>query len=101
MEQVLVLTVLKVAICSTKQKGNKCLCIQLALRAYKVPLTGGDMEKLSLCLAKLYAMKAYGGLEVYIHVFWTSALVRGEWSASRTGHFTSGKGVSGTHCVRG
>jgi hypothetical protein len=28
-------------------------------------------------------MKAYGGVDVYIHILLTSALVRGEWSASR------------------
>jgi hypothetical protein len=32
-----------------------------------------------------YAMKTYGGVDVYIHVFLTSALIRGEWSASRCG----------------
>jgi hypothetical protein len=32
-------------------------------------------------------MKTYGGVDVYIHVFLTSALVGGEWSASRPGHF--------------
>jgi hypothetical protein len=33
-------------------------------------------------------MKAYGGVDVYIHVFSTSAPVVGEWSASRPGRFT-------------
>jgi hypothetical protein len=28
-------------------------------------------------------MKAYGGVDVEIHMFLTSALVGGEWSASR------------------
>jgi hypothetical protein len=31
-------------------------------------------------------MKAYGGVDVYIHIFLTSTLVGGEWSASRTGN---------------
>jgi hypothetical protein len=36
--------------------------------------------KLSLCLnIKHYAMKMYGGVDVQIHVFLTSALVGGEW----------------------
>jgi hypothetical protein len=35
-------------------------------------------------------MKTYGEVDVYIHVFLTSALVGGEWSASRTGRFTPG-----------
>jgi hypothetical protein len=30
-------------------------------------------------------MKMYGGLDVYIHIFLTSALAGGEWSASRPG----------------
>jgi hypothetical protein len=33
-------------------------------------------------------MKAYGGLDVYIHVFLTSALVGGELSTSGPGRFT-------------
>jgi hypothetical protein len=33
-------------------------------------------------------MKAYGGVDVQIHIFLTSALVEGEWSASRSGRFT-------------
>jgi hypothetical protein len=37
------------------------------------------------------SMKAYGGVDVQIHVFLTSALTGGEWSASRPGHFTPGK----------
>jgi hypothetical protein len=32
-------------------------------------------------------MKAYGGMDVQIHVFLTSALVGGEWSVSRPGCF--------------
>jgi hypothetical protein len=31
-------------------------------------------------------MKVYGGVDVYIHIFMTSALARGEWSASHSGH---------------
>jgi hypothetical protein len=36
-------------------------------------------------------MKAYGGVDVQIHIFLTSALVGGEWSTSRPGPFTPGK----------
>jgi hypothetical protein len=36
-------------------------------------------------------MKKYGGVDVQIHVFLTSALVGGEWSDSRPGRFTPGK----------
>jgi hypothetical protein len=36
-------------------------------------------------------MKTYGGVDVHIHIFLTSALVGGEWSASRPCRFTPGK----------
>jgi hypothetical protein len=36
-------------------------------------------------------MKAYGGVDVWIHIFMTSALVGGEWSASHPGRFTPDK----------
>jgi hypothetical protein len=39
-------------------------------------------------------MKVYGGVELQIHIFLTSALVGAEWSASRLGRFTPA-----THCV--
>jgi hypothetical protein len=42
-------------------------------------------------------MKAYGGMDVYIHIFLNSALVRGNWSASRPGRFTPGERVPRTH----
>jgi hypothetical protein len=35
-------------------------------------------------------MKAYGVVDVQIHIFLISALVSGEWSASRPGRFTPG-----------
>jgi hypothetical protein len=35
-------------------------------------------------------MKAYRGVDVLIHIFLTSSLAGGEWSASRTGCFTHG-----------
>jgi hypothetical protein len=44
-------------------------------------------------------MKAYGGVDVYIHVFLTSALVGGEWSVSRSGRFTGGERASGIHWI--
>jgi hypothetical protein len=44
-------------------------------------------------------MKTYGGVYVYIHVFLTSAIVRGEWSASLSGRFTSEERASGTHWI--
>jgi hypothetical protein len=41
-------------------------------------------------------MKTYGGVDVQIHIFLTSALVGGEWSASRPCRFTPG-----THFIGG
>jgi hypothetical protein len=46
-------------------------------------------------------MKAYGGVDVYTHVFFTSALVGGEYSASRPGRFTPGERAPGTHWIGG
>jgi hypothetical protein len=41
-----------------------------------------------LCLFNYHAIKTYGGVEVHLRVFSTSALDGGEWSASRPGRFT-------------
>jgi hypothetical protein len=46
-------------------------------------------------------MKAYGGVDVLIHIFLTAALVGGEWSASRPGRFTSRERALGTHLTGG
>jgi hypothetical protein len=46
-------------------------------------------------------MKAYGGVGVQIHIFLTSALVGGEWSASYPGRFTTGERAPGSHWVGG
>jgi hypothetical protein len=46
-------------------------------------------------------MKAYGGLDVQIHISLTSALVGGEWLAPRPGRFTPGEGAPGTHWTGG
>jgi hypothetical protein len=35
-----------------------------------------------------YAMKAYGGVNILIHIFLTSVLVGCQWSASSPGRFT-------------
>jgi hypothetical protein len=45
-------------------------------------------------------MKAYGEVDIYGHIFFTSALVGGEWSVSRHGCFTPGERVPGTHWIR-
>jgi hypothetical protein len=44
-------------------------------------------------------MKAYGGVDVYIYVFLTSALTGGEWSASRPCRFTPGERAPGAYWV--
>jgi hypothetical protein len=46
-------------------------------------------------------MKAYGGVDVWVHVFLTSALVRDEWSPSRPGRFTPGERAPGYHWIGG
>jgi hypothetical protein len=46
-------------------------------------------------------MKAYGGVDVYIHIFLTSALVEGEWSTSRLGRFTPGERAPRNHWIGG
>jgi hypothetical protein len=46
-------------------------------------------------------MKTYEGVDVEAHVVFTSALVGGEWSASRTGRFTPGERAPGTHWIGG
>jgi hypothetical protein len=44
-------------------------------------------------------MKAYGGVDVQIHIVLTSALVGGEWSASRPCCFTPGERARSTHWI--
>jgi hypothetical protein len=46
-------------------------------------------------------MKAYGGVDVQIHIFLTSAIVAGEWSASRPCRFTLAERAPGTHWIGG
>jgi hypothetical protein len=46
-----------------------------------------------------YALSHEGvwGMEVQSHVFMTSVAVAGEWSASRSGHFTPAERSAGTN----
>jgi hypothetical protein len=46
-------------------------------------------------------MKAYGGVDLYIHIFLTSGLAGVEWSASRPIRFTPGERASSTHWIGG
>jgi hypothetical protein len=46
-------------------------------------------------------MKAYGGVNVWIHIFLTYALTGVEWSASRLCRFTPGERAPGTHWIGG
>jgi hypothetical protein len=46
-------------------------------------------------------MKTYGGVDVQTNVFLTSALVGGEWSASRPGRFTPKERAPATHWIGG
>jgi hypothetical protein len=46
-------------------------------------------------------MKAYGGMDVQIHIFLTSVLAGGEWSASRPGRFTPVEIAPDTHWIGG
>jgi hypothetical protein len=41
------------------------------------------------------------GVDVYIHIFSTSALLGGEWSTSRPGRFTPGERAPCSHWIRG
>jgi hypothetical protein len=44
-------------------------------------------------------MKTYGGVEVYLHEFRTSAQNGSKWSASRSGRFTPGERAHGIHWI--
>jgi hypothetical protein len=46
-------------------------------------------------------MKAYGGVDVLIHIFLTSALVGGEWPSSRPGRCTPGEKDPGSDWIGG
>jgi hypothetical protein len=46
-------------------------------------------------------MKAYGGMDVQIHIFLTLALVGGEWSNSCPCHFTPGERTPSTLSIGG
>jgi hypothetical protein len=45
-------------------------------------------------------MNAYGGVDVYTHIFLTAALAGGKWSASRPCRFTPRERAPGTQWIR-
>jgi hypothetical protein len=55
---------------------------------YRIYILYTIYVKLSLCLTKHHYIKTYWGVKVELHAFLTSELDGGEWSASRSGHFT-------------
>jgi hypothetical protein len=46
-------------------------------------------------------MKAYGDMDISLHIFLISALAGDEWSASRPGRFTHREWAAGTHWIVG
>jgi hypothetical protein len=56
--------------------------------------------KLSLCLIKHYAMKAYGGSRC-IHPYFLDLGARCEWLASRLSHFIPDERTPGIHWIGG
>jgi hypothetical protein len=46
-------------------------------------------------------MKTYGGVDVQIDIFLTSALLEGEWSDSRPSRLTPGERAPGIHWIGG
>jgi hypothetical protein len=46
-------------------------------------------------------MRAYGGVDIYIHIFLTSVLAGGELLPSRPGRFTPGERAPSTHWIGG
>jgi hypothetical protein len=44
-------------------------------------------------------MKAYEGVNIYIHVFLTLVQIGGEWSTSRPGRFTPGERAPVTYLI--
>jgi hypothetical protein len=77
-------------------------CLQQTLTKYIISPFGKGKIKLFACLTN-YALRHKGvwGVDVQIHIFLTSVLVGGEWSASRPCHFNPGERVPGTNWIGG
>jgi hypothetical protein len=56
---------------------------------------------MSLCLPTYQIIKTYGGVEIQLHVFLTSAIDGGDWSVSSPGRFTPEERAPGTHWIGG
>jgi hypothetical protein len=98
------------------QNCNVGLCFDPCLRIFHTKLQFSDQHltgkstlhncnifhlKLFLCLTKHHTMETYGGMDVQLHVFITSALDGGKWSASHPSYFTPGEGTYSTHWIGG
>jgi hypothetical protein len=46
-------------------------------------------------------LRCKGGVDLWIHIFLTTALAGGEWSASRPHRFIPGERAPGTHWIGG
>jgi hypothetical protein len=73
-----------------------CVCYCISSHVTDITLHTKVKVKLSLCLTKYHAMKAYWGSGRIAPPFITSVLDGGEWSASCNGRFTPGERAPGT-----
>jgi hypothetical protein len=78
--------------------GLEHLIIQPVAQRYTAELSRLLWKRIRY-LIKHYTTEWYGGVEAQLHVFLTSAIDGGEWLASRSGRFKSGKRDTGTHWV--
>jgi hypothetical protein len=52
-------------------------------------------------IVPVHAIKVYGGVKLWLYSLLTSAIKRGEWSASHLGRFTPEESAPGTHRIGG
>jgi hypothetical protein len=67
----------------------------------KIPSPCRDSNPRSSSSRSTKLWRGIGGLKVWLHVFLTSALDGGVWSASRPGSFTAREKAPGTHWIGG
>jgi hypothetical protein len=70
-------------------------------QGYSTVSTEGEKVCPCALLISTTPWRRYGGVDVEIHIFLTSDLVGGEWSASRSDRFTLGDRAPGTHWIGG